>query len=301
MQIYRPSASDTQAGDVELATLAESIAGTTTGATGRRLAVANENLPAAVASLTGFGAPTNAAYVTLSTNGILTDERVLTGTANQITVTDGGAGNPVTLSTPQNIDTAATPRFSGLEIGHASDTTVTRSAAGRLAVEGVDLVSISATQTLTNKTVNLSSNTLTGTVAEFNTALSDGNFATIAGIETLTNKTLTTPTIDARKAALTIDSDGGTVTFDMNTSDKHTVTLGGNRILAVSNVGVGQCFLINLVQDATGSRTVTWFSTIKWPAGSAPTLTTTANKTDVFGFVCTSSGNYLGFIIAQNL
>jgi hypothetical protein len=51
------------------------------------------------------------------------------------------------------------------------------------------------TQTLTNKTINLASNTLTGTTAEFNTALSDGNFATQAGSETLTNKTLTTPTI----------------------------------------------------------------------------------------------------------
>lgn len=51
------------------------------------------------------------------------------------------------------------------------------------------------TQTLTNKTINLASNTLTGTTAEFNTALSDGNFATLAGSETLTNKTLTAPVI----------------------------------------------------------------------------------------------------------
>lgn len=53
----------------------------------------------------------------------------------------------------------------------------------------------SATATLTNKTVNLTSNTLTGTVAQFNTALSDGDFATIAGTETLTNKTLTSPVL----------------------------------------------------------------------------------------------------------
>lgn len=52
-----------------------------------------------------------------------------------------------------------------------------------------------ASATLTNKTIDLSSNTLTGTTAQFNTALSDGNFATIAGTETLTNKTLTSPTL----------------------------------------------------------------------------------------------------------
>src|SRR5688572_29387715 len=48
---------------------------------------------------------------------------------------------------------------------------------------------------LTNKTIDLTDNTLTGTTAEFNTALSDNDFATLAGTETLTNKTLTTPTL----------------------------------------------------------------------------------------------------------
>ena len=45
------------------------------------------------------------------------------------------------------------------------------------------------TSTLTNKTFDLTDNTLTGTTAEFNTALSDGSFATLAGTESLTNKT----------------------------------------------------------------------------------------------------------------
>lgn len=53
------------------------------------------------------------------------------------------------------------------------------------------------TATLTGKTVNLTNNTVSGTVAQFNTALSDGDFATIAGTETLTNKTLTSPTISS--------------------------------------------------------------------------------------------------------
>jgi hypothetical protein len=61
------------------------------------------------------------------------------------------------------------------------------------------------TQTLTGKTINLTDNTLTGTTAQFNTALSDGNFATIAGSENLTSKTLTTPTIS------------GAITFPDNT------------------------------------------------------------------------------------
>lgn len=52
------------------------------------------------------------------------------------------------------------------------------------------VVTLNSSQTLTNKSFSLSSNTLTGTVAQFNTALTDGDFATLAGTETLTNKTL---------------------------------------------------------------------------------------------------------------
>ena len=75
-----------------------------------------------------------------------------------------------------------------------------------------------------------------------------------------------------------------------------------NRILALQNETVGQIFILRLIQDGTGSRTVTWFSTIKWAdGGSEPTLTTTGGKTDVFGFIVTSSGNYDGFVIGQNL
>lgn len=106
---------------------------------------------------------------------------------------------------------------------------------------------------------------------------------------------------DAFYGAYTADTDGATVTFNMATSNKHTVTLGGNRTLAVSNDKVGQAFLIVLKQDATGSRTVTWWAGILWAGGSVPTLTTTANKADAFGFVKTATGAYYGFIVGQNL
>src|SRR3990167_3125857 len=60
------------------------------------------------------------------------------------------------------------------------------------------------TQTLTNKTINLTSNTLTGTTAQFNTALSDNDFATLAGSETLSTKTLASPMITG---AITLPDD----------------------------------------------------------------------------------------------
>src|SRR3990167_10371056 len=60
------------------------------------------------------GAPTDASYVVIGVNGSLSAERVLTGTANQITLTDNGANGTIVLSAPQNLHTAATPTFAGL-------------------------------------------------------------------------------------------------------------------------------------------------------------------------------------------
>lgn len=97
-------------------------------------------------------------------------------------------------------------------------------------------------------------------------------------------------------------SGAGTATLTLNTSNIHTITMpAGNITIALSNEGVGQCFIINIIQDSVGSRTVTWFTTIKWAGGSAPTLTTTANKIDTLGFIVSSSGNYYGYVVGQNL
>lgn len=102
------------------------------------------------------------------------------------------------------------------------------------------------------------------------------------------------------KQPITVDTDGATITFDMWASNEHQVTLGGNRALAVANVTPGQRFLIKLIQDATGSRLVTWWTTIRWPGGTAPTLTTTPNKADWFGFVLCPDGVYDGFPLGFN-
>lgn len=154
----------------------------------------------------------------------------------------------------------------------------------------------------------IASPTFTGTVSGItksmvwlsnvdDTSDSTKNSATV----TLTNKTITKPTLQASVQNVIADTDWATITFDLATANIHTVTLGGNRTLAVSNVSVGQVFALRLLQDATGSRTVTWFSTIKWSGGIAPTLTTTASKADLIGFVCTGSGTYDGCVIMNNL
>lgn len=85
------------------------------------------------------------------------------------------------------------------------------------------VVGLATTDTLTNKTVNLTSNTLSGTTAQFNTALSDNDFATIAGSETLTNKTLTSPTINGGAISGTFTG-GATFSGNLTLSGSNTIS-----------------------------------------------------------------------------
>ena len=77
-------------------------------------------------------------------------------------------------------------------------------------------VTASSTNTFTNKSISLATNPVTGTKAEFNTAMSDADFATIDGTETLTNKTLTSPVINTPTGIT--KTDVGLANVD-NTSD----------------------------------------------------------------------------------
>jgi len=80
-------------------------------------------------------------------------------------------------------------------------------------------------------------------------------------------------------------TDGATVTWNASTQQVAKLTLGGNRTLSAPTNGVtGQFISIAVIQDGTGSRTLTWNSAYEFTGDTAPTLTTTINKADVFVF-----------------
>ena len=97
-----------------------------------------------------------------------------------------------------------------------------------------------------------------------------------------------TGTIDDSQAAIRSQTltDGATISWNTTLGTVATVTLGGNRTLSnPTNLRVGTYMLI-VKQDATGSRTLTWGTAYKFPAGAKPTLTTSANAIDVISFFC---------------
>ena len=127
-------------------------------------------------------------------------------------------------------------------------------------------------QTLTNKTINLTDNTLTGTKAQFNAALSDADFATIAGTETLTNKTLTSPVITGGTvnggAALTVDS------TELNTLDGITSSAAELNILDGATLTTTELNYVDGVTSAIQTQLTTNTpvgAVTMWVTGTAPT------------------------------
>lgn len=204
-------------------------------------------------------------------------------------------------------------------------TAVNITVSGNLVVGTDTATTNTATHTLTNKTIALGSNTVSGTTAQFNTALTDGDFATLAGTETLSNKTITgylaTSTIGstvqgydannavtnanqsfsvAQRGTITALTDGATITPNFNNANNFSVTLGGNRTLAnPTNLAAGQSGVIVITQDGTGSRTLAYGSYFKFPGGTAPTLTTTASAVDVLAYYVESSTRITARLVAD--
>ena len=80
-------------------------------------------------------------------------------------------------------------------------------------------------------------------------------------------------------------TDASTISWDVSTSSVAKVTLGANRTLgAATNAQTGQFVSLLIIQDGTGSRTVTFNAAYEFKDDTAPTLTTTAAKGDLFVF-----------------
>src|SRR6056300_607249 len=167
-----------------------------------------------------------------------------------------GDGSTVdgTIKIADDSSTVATISANGETLRVLGGTAITSTLSGNtltIAADTASLITASGTATLTNKTINLTDNTVTGTLAEFNTAVSDATLVSTTGSETLTNKTLAIGSNTLSGTALTITGDD---------SSAQSLSIGDN-ILFTGGSGITTSISGNEITFATDGSIVTETST----------------------------------------
>ena len=231
----------------------------------------------------GVQIATISASQTLTTKTINLASNTLTGTLAQF----NSACSDADFASLAGSETLTTKT-----IDLASNTVTGTLAQFNTACSDANFASLAGNETLTTKGIDLANNTVTGTLAQFNTACSDANFASIAGTETLTGKSYENAVFTKSVTETVATANSGTsYTVDLDNGTILVLTLTGN--LGTFNfptATAGKQFTLLLAQDATGSRTVAWPASVRWPSGVTPVHTATASKTDIFSFI--ADGTY---------
>lgn len=138
---------------------------------------------------------------------------------------------------------------------------------------------------------------------QLNAKLSSVDLSSYTGDVDITGE-ITVDSYNERYAAVTSTTNATTVNCEAGNSFMHTLT--ENTTFTFSNPpasGTAYSMSIEIIQDASASGfTVTWPTSVDWPAATAPTLTATASAKDVFVFTTRDGGtNWLGFTAGQAL
>jgi hypothetical protein len=207
------------------------------------------------------------------------------GSASGNHATVGGNWDIIQTNIDGAVTVNGTQTLTNKTIALGSNTISGTTAQFNTALTDGDFATLAGTETLTNKTVNLSSNTLSGTIAQFNTALSDADFATLAGTETLTNKTV----------SLASNTLTGTIAqFNTALSDGDFATLAGTETLSNKTLTTPTiASFVNAVhdhEDAAGGGQITEL------AFNFSDITTANATTSEHGLLPKLSGNASEFL-----
>jgi hypothetical protein len=192
--------------------------------------------------------------------------------------------------------------------------------------------SAASTQTLTNKSIALGSNTVTGTISQFNSAVTDADFATVAGSETLTNKTLTSANLTApvitgtasiwqmmENVTVSATAATGTVNYDLltngavtyytsNATGNWTLNLRGDGSTTLNSVmSTGKSLTVAFLVTNGGSAFYqTGFQidgttsgvTVEWQNGAAPAAGN-INSIDIYSITVIKTGSATYTVLAS--
>lgn len=147
---------------------------------------------------------------------------------------------------------------------------VTADASGQLALQGAGVTQLTVTST----------------------GVSFASAVPLPSGSTLTNPTVTNYT----ETRFTANSSTA-ITLNLTNGTMQDITLTGSATITMPTATAGKSFLL-LLRSGAGSYTVTW-STVKWPSGTAPTVTTTASRMDIYSFYSDGT-NWYGTTVGQN-
>ena len=206
------------------------------------------------------------------TSGKLSGNLVTPGTLDvngQELILDADADTSITADTDDQIDI----KIAGADDFQFTANTFTAQSGSSVVIPEGGLTLGSTAVSSTAAEINYNDIATLGTSAASKTITADANGLTkITGAVLNVEDTLT---------------DASTITWDVIASPVAKVTLGANRTLAApsgTSPAAGQFIALTVIQDGTGSRTLTWNATYEFKDDTAPTLTTTASKGDLFIF-----------------
>jgi hypothetical protein len=269
-----------------------------------------DQLLIAVDGVSNTGAPRRATVQNLF------DDALTAGTFVNLNLTGaltyGTATGNRTVSTSATITTGTIPNLTS-STANITLGTIPTLTAGTTTSTAANITN-GTVQTLTASTANISQgsaiftqgtiatlNSTTGTIGNFTTTLT-GDVTISAGVATVGTRVAVVNTAQEYTAAhnfnATTLTSGNSIAWDLSANQVARLVLSTNGTMADASNKVDGSVYILLVTQGTGSNTLAWNATYKWPGGTAPTLTTGSAKSDIFTFI--SNGTSLFGVASQN-
>ena len=256
-----------------------------------------DQLLIAVGGVSDTGAPRRATVQNLFDDALTGGTYTNANIAQQLT--DGTATGNRTVSTSATITTGTIPNLTS-STANITLGTIPTLTAGTTTSTAANITN-GTVQTLTASTANISQgsasltqgtiatlNSTTGTIGNFTTTLT-GDVTISTGSATVGTRVAVVNAAQEYTAAHNFNAttlvSGNSIAWNLQSNQVARLVLSTNGTMADATNKVDGATYILLVTQGTGSNTLDWNATYKWPGGTKPTLTTGSAKSDIFTFI----------------